>query len=194
MKLTKQERSSLKNGEAPRIVRDTEDPPAVPGEVIPVVSQLEIIVSRCVKTKAGDWRVDYTMRDLRPRMLRRVPPIYVVRSNEEGEVKPPSSDDIKDARLTGSYTTSPHEAVSDAGEGVDDEYLGRFAMNAKEARVTRRREEHAEEEVRKDVRQVTARLRDLSVQMVRAGVDPTRMLARVQREMQEGEESLREAA
>jgi hypothetical protein len=126
VRLTREERSALFHREIPRITRERK--PCDPGIVIPLSAKLSIEVTAVVRTKAKLWRVDYTIRDDRPHLLRRVPTTDRPRKDLNGRVIEP---DASFARIDSSYTTTEHLAVPDAGEAVDDVTLDRFTQRAR---------------------------------------------------------------
>lgn len=127
MRLTRQERAALFHRETPRITR--EQKPCESGLVIVLSPKLSIEVTAVVRTKAKLWRVDYLIRDDRPHLLRRVPTTDRPRKDKDGKVIEP---DEAYSSIDSAYTSSPHLAIKDAGEAVDQATLKEFSIRARE--------------------------------------------------------------
>jgi hypothetical protein len=127
VKLTHEERAALFHGQAPAITRKTK--PCEPGEVTVLSARLSIEATAVRRVKADTWLVEYMIRDNRPRLLRRVPTTDKPRKDANGKVIQP---DDAYARIDSSYTSTSHAAVTDSGEGVEDDYLDRFTKRARE--------------------------------------------------------------
>lgn len=132
--LTEEQRFLLLRGVHPRLAFSAKRPaPVAVGHVRMVSPQVELeIIGVRRSRKADQWELDYRVRDHRPVLLRRVPPVFVPQSDRQGPVLPPSRGEIEVARLEGSYTHSEHGAVTDAGEDVPASDHNLLVMTARQ--------------------------------------------------------------
>lgn len=146
-----------------------------------------IEIRKVVRHKSGIWRVLFDVHDRRmhKRLIRRKPPAMPFGDETEMD------DDL--ARVEGAYTANPKAAI-DHLEAVDDDTLKKFTKEAKVRLAENRKQFHAEQQVEDQARQLSRQLRDVSVRMVRDGVDPTLFLAGVQRMVSGQRESMKDAA
>lgn len=146
-----------------------------------------IEVRKVVRHKRGHWRVLFDVFDRRldKRLIRRKPPAMPM--GEETDPDPELS------RLESAYTGNPKAAI-DHLEAVDDETLDRFTKEGRVRLAEVRKQEHAEEQARDDVRRMSRRLQGLVVRSVRLGVDPVGIIATLERDIRQAEEQMRDAA
>jgi hypothetical protein len=105
--ITAEQKQALQDGEAPQLHFPKDLPaPVEPGEIIAIATDLTIEILKVIPRKTV-WRITYTIRDLRPRLLRQGSPRYNPRSRRHWR---------PDEEL--GYTTRPILAMSDAGEAV----------------------------------------------------------------------------
>lgn len=176
MKLTRYERTAILRGDRPALIwPGDQECPVEPGDEIRVASEVSVVVHRIRRNDKNDHMVlprDYVLRDFRPRLLRRVPPVFdPPQVNESGDPIPPTADAIADARLEGSYTTSSARGIADAGEGVGDETLREFDVKARAAFAEEQTTEQALRATERSSKQLANKLRRLQAEATRYGVD-----------------------
>lgn len=123
--------------------------------------------SKADKTLAGLLR-DRKSREEKPEYLRRLPPMHVDRTDERGEILPPTAAEIERAAHDSAYTTDPTAAVHGAGNPVPAEYQAQITAAAHE----RFKEVRSEEIARAEVRSYMGRLKQLAIELVKMGLDP----------------------
>lgn len=129
-KLTVEERGRLIRGDYSSLVRPFE-PEWEIGEWLKAASNLWIRPEPAL-WRRGHYRIPFSVKDWRPRLVRRVPQVFDLPELDEfGLPKTPTPAAIADARLDGSYTTSHELAVVDEhNDGVDDRCLELYAAEA----------------------------------------------------------------
>lgn len=163
--------------------------PVCPGDEIRLSPKLTIRVLQVIPRRGGGWQLRYELNDRRDpvRMLRRTPPVVV----PEGPGSAPTENAIKSAAQESSYTGSPHGAITDAGEAVDEVTQKRFTKEAEtgfEAQLERERRECK-------ARRLDERLRAVERLAAAKGIDVSGHLAAVERRIESAERKVgREAA
>lgn len=194
LKLTREQRFMLFHGSNPRIAFSAKDPcPAKVGDVLKLSPKLSIEVRGVRRTKQGEWVIEYMVKDERPIFMRRVPPVHTPESIA-GFVAPPTTADIEVARVQGSYCRSSHGAVPDGDEAVPEVDHTLIEMRARTRFAEQRETERVEETAKRDLRAVTAQIRETAITMARVGVDPSDWLTDLQRQINERKAEMKEAA
>lgn len=154
--------------------------PAKAGYVYSLSSRLSIEITGVRRLKRGRWMLQYVVHDRRPdRDLYLLPTARSLKTDERGATLPmPAEEEL-------CYTGNPKRKVLDAGTvPLDYQDVVRMqARNQAAKRTIEARTERAEELAREDARRVASWLRAAVIQAARIGIDPTLMLARVQREI-----------
>jgi len=111
-------------GERPSLIfPGDKDCPLENGQEIELTSNVSLIVIRVSKTKGGDHRCRYSVRDFRETLIRRTPKMHEPPERDEyGYPIPHTKEAIAAATVDGNYTQDPRQAVSSTGPEVDIEY------------------------------------------------------------------------
>jgi hypothetical protein len=192
-RLNPEERKGIVQGDSGVIRRPVEPEwPAL--EWMQLASNFWIKPHRPKFTHKG-WRITFDIRDFRVRMPRRVPQMFEPPELDSfGDPIPPTPDAIESARLEGNYTSSAELAVPDVGESVPDDYQNGLVIQAKERFASHREKAQAEELAKRDLRSVTAQIRETAIQMARNGLDPNPWLTDLQRQINARKNDLENAA
>lgn len=194
LRLTREQQFLLSHGGKPRIAFPAAKPcPVEPGFVRKLSPKLSIEVTGVRRTKMGEWVIDYLVRDERPILMRRVPPVHTPESHD-GFVPPPSKADIEIARLEGSYTRSSHGSIRDGGDAVPEVDQTLIEMRARTKWAEQKRKDNPERETERDIKAVQAEVRQLVKTAAELGVDPALVLAPIERQIRSQQEELKEAA
>lgn len=186
MKLTQEQRAELFAGDHPRITFPGDEPcPVEPGHIHKLSSEVEIEVMGVTETKRGEWRVDYVLRDQRPDLLRRVPPVHDPR--REAKRGEPVGDELRRAARESSTTHSQAEAVADAGERVPESYQELLSAEGVQRDLAR-------EDDQKRAVALEVRLAEVRAECRRRGVDTSRLDARMKKGIRAYERRLADAA
>lgn len=152
--------------------------PVEVGHVIELTSNVSITVHRITKTKGGDHRVRYIVRDFRPTLMRRTPKMFEPPETDHLGIPIPHDEAaIEAARLDGNYTQDSRQAVPESGEEVDIQYRRVLGVKSRARQVGRKRKEQPMEGGQEDVRALSSEMRELAKRAVRMGVDPAIVLA-----------------
>jgi hypothetical protein len=154
-----------------------EDPPAEPGQVITVGSNIELVILRIRKTKGGDHRGYYAVHDYRPTLMRRTPPMYEPpETDAEGFPLRHDQAAIAAASIDGNYTQDPSQAVPESASEVDIEFRRLLSV--------KKRTTDAESETAEAVRRKRERAARDKLRQTLKGLDPqaqAMLLAEVER-------------
>lgn len=163
-------RRAIQAGQHPDIRLTKEEAHAVRVGTVVVASNLtlEIEGTTHLRKEKGDkpWRLTYTVRDFRPRLLKR----------------------------GAGYTRTQQLAVDDGGDAVTEEEQREITMEARIRQTAYESTERAEQLNRQRVRNLNRALTDSAVKAAHKGVDPTPIFARIERDLAALEEALDEAA
>ncbi|MGH3029260.1 MAG: hypothetical protein ACRDNE_00560 [Gaiellaceae bacterium] len=197
MDLTPSQRDQIRAGGAPRLTAPGDRPcPVSPGDVISVAFGLELVVERITRTRKGEHRVIYGVRDFQVRLPRRVPPTNAHSRRHldaNGMPAPLNAEEIARARREGATTSTKRLAVRghDLAESVGEDDQNVITMRSRETWAEREHRERGEQHAREDARRVGVHLRDVVVRAARLGVDPTPLIARLEREIAAQEREFR---
>lgn len=178
------------------VLRRPLEPAFEPKDVREAASKLWVIVSKqdWVRTgsKRGTWRVYFGLRDFRVHLPRRVPPVEATSRthlDEYGYPPRPTPAEIAEARAEGASTSSKELAVRghDVAENLEEDDYKVIDMDARRRWAEHKRDQDAEELARKDARRFAAHLRQVVIGMARQGVDPTPLIADLERQVVEAE-------
>lgn len=191
-RLTPSERTAVARDGATRIGRPVK-PDFEPGGWLEVASGLWArphpprSSRRQVAGVSPSWTVHLDLCDWRPRLVRRTPPAMPL-GPDRGRA------DVARAHEESNYTPAVTLAVADAGEAISEEQEVRQVMEARQRQAEHQRADRAVESAREDATRAGRRLRDVCTRMARLGLDPTPMLAEVERQLGEAERQTRRAA
>lgn len=141
--LTRKQRAELRAGHAPRISGSERICPVEEGHVIHLGKDFRLEVTQIRVVKGGGWSLGYTVHDNRDpaRLVRRTPPMHTDDPRQDTD-----ADAIRKAGDESAYTSSPHAAVTDAGEAVPDAWQKAQTKQAREYEqraLARRRKDQA---------------------------------------------------
>jgi len=140
------------------------------------------------KTNKG-YGIWFNVRDWRSRLIRRVPPMFEPPEMDDyGEPIPPTLEAIERARQSGSYTTSNRDAVTDAGDAVDDADQTRFI----EAAQMHRAQASNLAQLRRERYELDQRLRRAQADAMIRGVDISSPLRVIERQLEKIERRIHE--
>jgi hypothetical protein len=111
-------------GDRPGLIfSGNEDCPLEFGQEVELTSNVSILINRVTKTKGGDHRCRYAVRDFRETLIRRTPKMHEPPERDEyGYPIPHTKEAIAAATVDGNYTQDPRQAVPSTGPEVDVEY------------------------------------------------------------------------
>lgn len=128
-RLTMGEAERVAAGDYGSLVRPLE-PTWMPGEWLNIASNLWIKPEPAQWRRNG-YRIPFSVRDFRPRLVRRVPQVLDLPELDElGAPIAPTLGAIEAARQDGSYTQARGLAIPDDNDGVDDHHLALFTAEA----------------------------------------------------------------
>lgn len=130
-KLTQAQRSQIFNGRHARLTFPGDKPcPVAPGFTYALSSnvRIEVIEVHQRGSKRRFWDVLYVIRDDRPQYVRRLPPVHdPIREARRGA---PTAEEIRSAGRESAITSSEADAITDAGEVVDEISQRRYTRDA----------------------------------------------------------------
>lgn len=186
IRLSRTERAAIFAGDHPRLTFPGDrECPVAPGHIHPLSASVSLEVLAVKRTKGGEWRLDYLLRDNRPQFVRRVPPIHDAR--KEAERGEPSGEELRRAARESAVTHSPAEAVADAGEVVPQGFQERLSVEGLQRDVAREQDQQ---------RQIAleARLAQARAECRRRGVDVSRLDASIEKRIRAYQKRLQDAA
>lgn len=194
------ERQRIAHGDYTPLWRP-EPPSWSAGEWLKVAANLWIVPhpARARKAPGRGYSISFDrVRDFRARFLRRVPQMFdPPKLDERGFSIPPTATAIEAARLDGNYTSSRMLAIPERrreeAEAVPDDYQNVLGMNARQRQAEHEKSERAVDLAKRDLRSITAQIRETAVEMARMGIDPNPWLVDLQRQINERRDE-REAA
>jgi hypothetical protein len=158
-------RAKVLAGDRPGLIfPGSEDCPFKVGQEVGLTFNVSIVVNRVTKTKGGDHRCKYAVRDFRETLMRRTPPMFEPPETDQfGYPIKPTKEAIAAATIDGNYTQDPSQAVPSGAPEVDVEYrrvLGmrkrkRDADNEPTEAVRRKRERAVRDKLRETMRGLT---------------------------------------
>jgi hypothetical protein len=154
------------------------DCPLENGQEVELTSNVSLVVIRVSKTKGGDHRCRYSVRDFRETLIRRTPKMHEPPERDEyGYPIPHTKEAIAAATVDGNYTQDPRQAVPSTGPEVDVEYRRVLGTRSRTRAAERKRKEEPMQEGEEDIRRLTSEMRELAKRAVKMGVDPATALA-----------------
>lgn len=186
LKLTRDQRSRLFRGEFPKLAGEGICP-YKPGDTYRASARVSIEILSVRRPKVGGWSLEYVVYDQRPDQDRYLAPLsgpsekQRETKNQQGWTK---NDEL-------GYTGNPRAGGDRA---VPAEYQNVLDMEAHKRFAEHRQRERGDEENRRNFRALTAALKETAVTMQRAGVDPTPLLADMQRVLEAHKRELGKAA
>lgn len=161
--LTKKQRTAFLDGKSPNLDAAIDSPPTFAiGTVIQIAPQFEIEI-QSIKLRKQKWRVEYLIRDDRPRLLSKRSP-----RSESGKSKRHWRPDEEHG-----YTTQPGLGIEDAGEAVDDAYQNKLVAEAEHNWEKYQEMTNPGQQARKRAKMLTNRLRKTISAKIKDGVDIT---------------------
>jgi hypothetical protein len=154
--------SSFKANEEPLVSRDftakvlagdrpglifpgDKDCPLENGQEVELTSNVSLIVIRVTKTKGGDHRCRYSVRDFRETLIRRTPKMHEPPERDQyGYPIPHTKEAIAAATVDGNYTQDPRQAVPSTGPEVDVEYRRVLGVRKRKAVMDSESEQEAQ--------------------------------------------------
>lgn len=181
-------------GERPGLIfPGDEDCPLETGQEVALTADVSIVVHRVTKTKGGDHRCKYAVRDFRETLIRRTPPsAEPPETDEEGFPVPHTKEAIDAATIDGSYTQDPRQAIPSGAPEVDVEYRRVLGTKSRARQAERNRKEQPMQEGEEDIRKATSEMRELARRAARAGLNPTEVLAPIFGQIKAGHDSVSE--
>ena len=161
LKLTDTQRRQIQRGNFPHLALEPDEAKALEPHTVRITNQLSLIVTGAKRDKKAGWYAVYTVRDDRPRFMRR------------GQ----------------GYTHSLALAVANEDtEAVPEEYQRELTMRARERHLEAVEGDRAEELARKQFKGFSEAARGICVRCARQGIDPGPYLAAMLRELESIEE------
>lgn len=161
LKLTDTQRRQIQRGNFPHLALEPDEAKALEPHRITITRQLWIEVTGAKRDKKAGWYAVYTVRDDRPRFMRR------------GQ----------------GYTHSLALAVANEDtEAVPEDYQRELTMRARERHLEAVEGDRAEELARKQFKGFSEAARGICVRCARQGIDPGPYLAAMLRELEAIEE------
>lgn len=161
LKLTDTQRRQIQRGNFPHLALEPDEAKALEPHRITITRQLWIEVTGAKRDKKAGWYAVYTVRDDRPRFMRR------------GQ----------------GYTHSLALAVANEDtEAVPEEYQRELTMRGREKHLSAVEEDRAEELARRQFKSFSDAARGICVRYAKMGIDPGPALAKVLRDLEAIEE------
>lgn len=153
-----------------------EDCPLTPGQEFDVTSNVSIVINRVTKTKGGDHRCRYVVKDFRETLIRRTPKMHEPPERDQhGYPIPHTKEAIAAATIDGNYTQDPRQAVPSTGPEVDIEYRRVLGVRKRKAVMDSEAEHEAqrkrERALRDELRATLKRLEPQAAAELLAGVE-----------------------
>lgn len=164
-------------GDRPGLIFPGEkDCPLEHGQEVELTSNVSIVVNRITKTKGGDHRCRYSVRDFRETLIRRTPPMYEPPETDEyGYPIKPTAEAIKAATIDGNYTQDPRQAIPSGAPEVDVEYRRVLGVRKRKAQMDKEPAEDArrkrERAIRDDLRSTLKGLEPQAAAELLAGIE-----------------------
>ena len=126
----------------------------------------------------GGWEITFDTFDARDRdyFIRRTPPA----ARQDIAQQAPTAEEIAMARIESAYTTDPRQALERLSAPLSKSER-KIAMQTRLREAERAKHARREETTRRDVRSVTAQVREVATGIVRIGGDPEPFLVEIQR-------------
>lgn len=167
LRLTDTQRRQIQRGNFPFLALEEDEAKALEPHEIKITAQLLVKVERARKDKKAGWYAEYTVRDDRPRFMRR------------GQ----------------GYTHSLALAVAEEDtEAVPEEYQRELTNLANRRQAEFDRENRIEELARQDMQRLNSEIRELTKRAIKMGVDPAIALAPIVRAVEQQHSGLKDAA
>ena len=171
MKLTDTQRRQIQRGIWPYLEITEDEAKSLEPHAVKITEQLDIWVSGARKEKKGGWYAEYTVRDNRPRFMKRTP----------------GMDD--------EYTSSLAQAVcNEDTEAVSKEVLDEFTEQARRRQDEFNRQNRAEELARHDRQRLNSEIKELTKRAIKMGIDPAVALAPIYKAVEQQHSGLKDAA
>jgi len=152
------------------------DCPLENGQEILLTSNVSLVVNRVTKTKGGDHRCRYVVRDFRETLIRRTPKMHEPPERDEyGFPIPHTKEAIAAATVDGNYTQDPRQAVPSTGPEVDVEYRRVLGVRKRKAVMDSESEQEAqrkrERALREELRSTLKGLESQAAVELLAGIE-----------------------